>query len=86
MILAREAPSAISIHNIVAGTVRAVAPDAARHAALVEIALAQGALLARVTPDAVMRLGLTAGAPVLALIKSVAIEVLDGQPAAFVTD
>ena len=86
VILAREAPSAISIHNIVAGTVRAVAPDAARHAALVEIALAQGALLARVTPDAVMRLGLTASAPVLALIKSVAIEVLDGQPAAFVTD
>ena len=79
VILAREAPSAISVHNIVSGTVRAVTQDAARHAALVEIALADGAFLARVTPDAVVRLELRAGVPVLALIKSVAIEVLDGR-------
>ena len=79
VILANEAPAAISVHNIVAGTVRAVTQDTVRHAALVEIALAEGAFLARVTPDAVSRLGLAKGAPVLALIKSVAIEVLDGH-------
>jgi len=33
-------------------------------------------LLARITPDAVARLGLTHGTPVLALVKSMAIEVL----------
>jgi molybdate transport system ATP-binding protein len=79
VILAGEAPSAISVHNIVPATVRAVTEDRARHAALVELALRDGAFLARVTPDAVARLRLSAGAPVLALIKSVAIEVLDGQ-------
>ena len=78
VILAREAPTAISVHNVVPGTVRAVTQDDVRHAALVEIALPDGAFLARVTPDAVARLGLVSGAPVLALIKSVAIEVLDG--------
>ena len=79
VILAREVPTAISIHNIVRGTVRAVTQEPMRHAALVEIALANGAFLARVTPDAVVRLELAEGAPVLALIKSVAIEVLDGR-------
>ena len=81
VILARETPSAISVHNIVAGTVRAVTEDAVRHAALVEIALTDGTFLARVTPDAVTRLELSVGAPVLALIKSVAIEVLAGHAA-----
>ena len=79
VILAREAPTAISIHNIVPGTVRAVTHDESRHAALVEIALTDGAFLARVTPDAVARLALSSGAPVLALIKSVAIEIFDGR-------
>jgi molybdate transport system ATP-binding protein len=79
VILAREAPSAISVHNIVSGTVRAVTEDPTRHAALVEIALTDGTFLARVTPDAVTRLELSVGAPVLALIKSVAVEVLAGH-------
>jgi molybdate transport system ATP-binding protein len=48
-----------------------------RHAVLVEIALPEGDLLARVTPDAVARLGLTPGGEVLALVKSTSIEVLD---------
>jgi molybdate transport system ATP-binding protein len=77
VILAREAPAAISIHNIVPGTVRAVSDDPARHAALVELALPDGAILARVTSDAVQRLDLRPGTPALALIKSVAIEVLE---------
>ncbi len=78
VILAREVPSAISVHNTIAGTVRGVTEDTTRHAALVEISLPNGAFIARVTPDAVARLGLSTGVPVLALIKSVAIEVLDG--------
>ncbi|OYV36064.1 MAG: hypothetical protein B7Z80_16625, partial [Rhodospirillales bacterium 20-64-7] len=43
---------------------------------LVEVDLPQGALLSRVTKDAVTRLGLVPNGPVLALIKSTSIEVL----------
>ncbi len=75
VILARQAPDAISVHNVIAGVVRAITEEVARQVALVEIALADGALLARVTPDAVVRLKLAPGVPVLALVKSVAIEV-----------
>ena len=77
VILAREVPRAISVHNVIAGRVRAVTNDTERHTALVEIALAEEAFLARVTPDAVVRLALEPGVEVLALVKSVAIEVLD---------
>jgi molybdate transport system ATP-binding protein len=76
VILAGKAPEAISLHNIVAGTVREIIPDAARRSVLVGVGLPDGALLARVTPDAIMRLGLAVGSPVLALIKSTSIEVL----------
>ncbi len=76
VILARQAPEAISVHNVVAGTTRAITRDPQRRAALVEVALPGGALLARVTLDAVAKLGLAPGVPVLALVKSVAIEVL----------
>ena len=50
--------------------------DAARRSVLVEIALPSGALISRVTPDAIVRLDLAADRPVLALIKSTSIEVL----------
>jgi molybdate transport system ATP-binding protein len=76
VILAGRAPEAISLHNVVPGTVRQTAGDLARRAVMVEIALPQGALLARVTPDAIARLALAPGGPVLALIKSTSIEVL----------
>ena len=79
VILASRPPDAISLHNIIAGTVRRIAADPARRAVMVEIALTDGALLARVTPDAVARLALSPGGPVLALIKSTSIEVLPGQ-------
>jgi molybdate transport system ATP-binding protein len=78
VILARKPPEAISLHNIISGTVRRIAGDPTRRAVMVEIALAEGALLARVTPDAVDRLELSPGGPVLALIKSTSIEVLAG--------
>ena len=74
IILATEAPSAISLHNIIPGVVRAIHEDAVRHAAWVEID-AGAALLARVTPDAVARLGLRPGGHVLALVKSISVDV-----------
>jgi molybdate transport system ATP-binding protein len=77
VILAARSPEAISLHNIVPGTVRRIADDPTRRSAIVEVALPAGALLSRVTPDAVSRLGLSPGEPVLALIKSTSIEVLE---------
>jgi molybdate transport system ATP-binding protein len=79
VILAGRAPEAISLHNVVPGTVQQIAGDPTRRAVMVEIALPDGALLARVTPDAVARLALSPGRPVLALIKSTSIEVLTSQ-------
>ena len=76
VILAGAPPESISLHNIVPGKVRRIMGGSARHSVLVEIALAGGALISRVTPDAVVRLALAPGRPVLALIKSTSIEVL----------
>ena len=76
VILAGKPPDAISLHNIVPGEVRRITGDAARRSVLVEIALPSGALISRVTPDAIVRLALSPGRPVLALIKSTSIEVL----------
>jgi molybdate transport system ATP-binding protein len=76
VILAGKPPEAISVHNMVPGVVRRIAAEGARRSVLVEIALPDGVLLARVTPDAITRLAMSPGAPVLALIKSTSIEVL----------
>ncbi|MDR3532483.1 MAG: molybdenum ABC transporter ATP-binding protein [Rhodopila sp.] len=76
VILASRPPDAISLHNVVPGIVRRIADDGFRHSVVVEIGLPSGGLLSRVTPDAVVRLGLAPGSPVLALIKSTSIEVL----------
>jgi molybdate transport system ATP-binding protein len=78
VILASKPPDAISVHNIVPGTVRRIAGEIGRRSVLVEIALPSGALLSRVTSDAIARLALSPGSPVLALIKSTSIEVLIG--------
>jgi molybdate transport system ATP-binding protein len=75
VMLATAAPTAISVQNALAGRVRAVVAASAE-ATLVEVAIGAAALLARVTPDAVERLGLAPGAPVIALVKSMSIEVL----------
>ena len=77
VILAARAPDAISLHNVIPGTVRRITYETIRPTALVEISLGSGTLLARVTPDAITRLALQPGAPVLALIKSTSIEVLE---------
>ncbi len=67
---------ALSPNNVVRGTVRAIDRDRVPHTALVEIALSAGAMLSSITPDSVARLGLAPGVPVLAIMKSTAIEVL----------
>ena len=76
VILAVKPPDAISVQNILPGNVVRITDETARHSVLVEIALPGGALLSRVTPDAVNRLSLTKGSAILALIKSTSIEVL----------
>ena len=77
VILAGKPPESISLHNVVPGKVRRITGDGVKRSVLVEVALASGALIARVTPDAIVRLGLAPGRPVLALIKSTSIEVLE---------
>ncbi len=79
VILAAKPPEAISVQNTLQGIVSRIVDDKSRRAVLVEIALPNGALLSRVTPDAIARLALTPGAPVLALVKSTSIEVLGPQ-------
>ncbi len=74
IILATEAPAGISLHNILPTVV--VAVTEAGHTAMVELGTGEARLLARVTPDAVARLGLRPGKPVLALIKSMSVDVI----------
>jgi molybdate transport system ATP-binding protein len=76
VILAGKAPESISLHNVVPGTVQRITGGAGGRSVLVEIALANGSLISRVTPDAIVKLALSEGRPVLALIKSTSIEVL----------
>lgn len=76
VILAARTPDSISLHNIVPGIVRRIAPAAGRGSVLVEIALPSGALVSRVTKDAIDRLGLAETGAVLALIKSTSVEVI----------
>jgi molybdate transport system ATP-binding protein len=79
IILARSQPSAISINNGISGRVRAVNEDLVSNVALVQVAVGDNVLLARVTRNAIGRLGLDTGAAVIALIKSSSIEVLPGE-------
>jgi molybdate transport system ATP-binding protein len=76
VMLATREPEAISVHNRIPGTVRAITAETQRHASLVEIISGERALLARVTPDAVARLELRPGAPVIAMFKSMSVQVL----------
>ena len=71
--LATEPPRSTSIQNLLKGTVLAVAPDAHPSQALVRVQCGASTLLARVTLRAVDTLGLVAGKPVWAQVKSVAL-------------
>jgi molybdate transport system ATP-binding protein len=74
VILATARPSALSLHNVIGGTVRAIATlDEAR--AVVQLQVGDTVLLAEVTRDAVGRLALAPGTSAFALIKSVSLDV-----------
>ena len=76
IILATRQPEALSLHNILPGTVSAIHADAGSDHAIVQVAVGRLLLLAQVTRDAIVRLQLVVGMPVYALIKSVSIDVL----------
>ncbi len=81
VILATEAPSGLSVHNVLTGTVTSVGADGTSEAAIVQIAVGTTRLLAEVTSDAILRLGIVDGKQVQALIKSMSLEVLSTTPA-----
>jgi molybdate transport system ATP-binding protein len=77
VILAAREPGPTSVHNVITGSVRAIAELEGKHAGIVEVAIADNAsLLARITLDAIERLGLVIGQNVTALVKSMSIEIL----------
>jgi len=73
VVLATRRPEAISLHNILPGTVLDVTPRGPA-GALVRIQVGEAVLLARVTRDAVTQLGLRPGVAAFALLKSAVIE------------
>ncbi len=80
VILALEAPHGISVNNVLPATVCiGMAADEPAHAAMVSLALGGGRLLARITFDAAARLDLRPGKPVLALIKSMSVELVQDE-------
>jgi molybdate transport system ATP-binding protein len=78
VILSIDHPRQISVNNVIPAVVCGIGEDAAGHAALVELDIGGGAVLARVTFDAAERLHLRPGLRVLALIKSVSVDVMEG--------
>jgi molybdate transport system ATP-binding protein len=76
IILASERPVGLSLHNVVEAQVQAVQPvPEAPGQRLVALLAGDVRLLALVTADAVRRLALEPGRPVLALIKAVSVDV-----------
>jgi molybdate transport system ATP-binding protein len=74
VILATEAPSGLSVHNVLRGTVAQV-DHVAGHVAVVQLAVGDSRLLAEVTSDAVARMAITPGLSLNALVKSVSLQV-----------
>ena len=77
VVLAAADPGPTSAHNVIVGPVRAIAQDESKNMALVEVGLGGNAtLLARVTRDAIERVGLAVGRDAAALVKSMSVEIL----------
>ncbi|MCY4189629.1 MAG: molybdenum ABC transporter ATP-binding protein [Bryobacterales bacterium] len=72
--LAVAKPAAISVRNILAGTVLEARQDPDTAYAEVLVDVGGGRLRARITRDALQDLGLVAGAPVYALVKSISFD------------
>lgn len=76
VIVALDVPRAISVTNIMPAIVVALGRDEDGRAALVEMDVGGGTLIARITPDAVERLRLRPGARALAMVKSTSVELV----------
>jgi molybdate transport system ATP-binding protein len=76
VILATSAPTGLSLHNVLAGTVSAMHDDPALDAVIVQLTVGRILLLAEVTRDAIGKLQIKVGRHLHVLIKSVSIEVL----------
>ena len=74
MSLATRRPEAISVRNILSGTVVEIAEDSDTAYAETLIDIGGGRLRARVTRQSVADLRLAPGAPVYALVKSIAFD------------
>jgi molybdate transport system ATP-binding protein len=78
-ILATSAPTGLSLHNVLSGTVSAIHADFASDVAIVQLRVGRLLLLAEVTRDAVDQLNIIVGQGLHALIKSVSIELLSSN-------
>jgi molybdate transport system ATP-binding protein len=76
VILANAEPHGLSLHNALSATVSAVTADHPDDHVVVQLVVGRVLLLAEVTRDAIARLGISVGARVYALIKSVSIDVV----------
>ncbi|MFG1431255.1 molybdenum ABC transporter ATP-binding protein [Xanthobacter sp. V2C-8] len=74
--LALEEPQAISTNNVIAGTVRNVRETEDKTMALAEVAVGDTLFLSQLTPDSRHDLDIQPGKPVLALFKSIGVQVL----------
>jgi len=79
IILARERPTGLSLHNVLSGDVSAIHGEAGADHVIVQIAVGNVRLLAEVTRDAVAQVGIATGMPFYALVKSVSIQVRTTQ-------
>ncbi|MDP1570058.1 MAG: molybdenum ABC transporter ATP-binding protein [Vicinamibacterales bacterium] len=79
IILAKEPPRGLSLHNVLSGAVSAMYGDRDADHVVVQIVVGEVRLLAEVTRDAVTQLGIVTGLPLHALIKSLSLEVLTSQ-------
>ncbi|WP_421991559.1 molybdenum ABC transporter ATP-binding protein [Roseococcus sp.] len=79
--VATAPPEGISMQNVLPATLAAIAPTASPHEVFLHLALGETTLLARVTRDALERLGLTPGARIWAMIKSVTFDQARGDQA-----
>lgn len=80
VILAKDHPRGLSLHNVLSGTVSALHAEADGDHVIVQVAVGDARLLAEVTRDAVANLEIVPGLAIHALIKSVSLEVLVSAP------
>jgi molybdate transport system ATP-binding protein len=74
VILARRQPEGLSLHNVLDARVAAVEAASQPSLRLVHLEVGESRLMSLVTADAERKLALAPGAPVLALVKAVAVE------------